>query len=409
MVRVLASATIYVLETNTAAGRNHKRYHNQKRQEVDVVTEVTTAATVYVNQGGQTVAPGQQGDTVIVTVEAPPVIVMTTVDVAAPVVYTTVEGAPAPASPAPAAPTPVAPAPVAPAPQPSSSVPIAVEAAPSSQKAAAAPATTYKEAPRPPPTTSAAPPPPPTTSAAPPPPPTTSAAPATHSSSSSASAPASSSSSSSGSGPQPKPKSGIVYSPYNADRSCKTTAQVAADLAKLKDYSPIRIYGTDCNQVANVYAAAKAQKQQLFVGIYDVHNPDSELKYITDAVDDWRYIHTVSMGNEVVNSGTLSAPAYAEVINNGRTTLRAKGYTGPVVGVDTFVAIMANPIIAQASDYIAANCHPFFDGGVVAAKSGDFLTEMKKQIAAKCGGTSKKIMITGKRGTDRSTSPRLRC
>lgn len=115
---------------------------------------------------------------------------------------------------------------------------------------------------------------------------------------------------------------------------------------------------------------------------------------ITMVGSDWGLVHTVAVGNEVVNSGQMDASSVAAKVNSARDLLRPAGYTGPVVTVDTFVAIMANPILCEASDYAAANCHPFFDGKVAASASGDFLKTQSQNVQNACGG--KKVLITGK-------------
>ena len=67
-----------------------------------------------------------------------------------------------------------------------------------------------------------------------------------------------------------KNQNGMAYSPYNADGSCKTQDQVNKDFEPLNDYSMIRIYGTDCDQVTTVGNAAKAKGMKLFTGIFDI-------------------------------------------------------------------------------------------------------------------------------------------
>ncbi|KAH0609536.1 uncharacterized protein H6S33_013022 [Morchella sextelata] len=192
-------------------------------------------------------------------------------------------------------------------------------------------------------------------------------------------------------------KPGIVYSPYNDDGSCKSSAQVSSDFASLQDYPLIRIYGVDCNQVPNVLAA-KGSSTKLFVGIFNVldstqFNSDMS-SLIKSASSAWGSIHTVAIGNELVNSGA-SASAVVTVVNSARTTLRAAGYTGPVVTVDTFVAIMNNPVLCQNSDYIAANCHPYYDGKVDASGAGSFLTTQSANIKAACPGKDLLYTETG--------------
>ncbi|KAK9493172.1 glycoside hydrolase superfamily [Lipomyces doorenjongii] len=218
----------------------------------------------------------------------------------------------------------------------------------------------------------------------------TSTTPESSPASTSSSAAAASSSSSSGSFSGAK---GIVYSPYNADGTCKSASQVASDVAQFESYSLIRIYGVDCAQVENVWAAISSS-QKLFIGVYDVTQLDSAISTISSAAGTygWDQVYTVAIGNELVNSGTYAAAEVVGFVNTGRSLLRAAGYNGPVVTVDTFVAVIANPSLCAASDYAAVNCHPFFDGGVVAADSGSFVQTQIGRVSAVCPGQD--VLIT---------------
>jgi len=190
-------------------------------------------------------------------------------------------------------------------------------------------------------------------------------------------------------------KGGIVYSPYNADGTCKDTPSFLSDTSKLGGFSFLRLYGIDCNQVPNGIAAAKQYGFQLFLGIHNVPDCENEIKQLITMVgSDWPLVHTVAVGNEVVNSGQMGAADVVSKVNSARSLLRAAGYTGPVVTADTFVAIMANPSLCEASDYVAANCHAFFDGKVAASAAGDFLKTQSENVKNACGG--KKVLITGR-------------
>ena len=186
---------------------------------------------------------------------------------------------------------------------------------------------------------------------------------------------------------------GLSYSPYNSDNSCKTQDQVNADFAKISDASLIRIYGTDCNQFSTVYTAVKANNMQLFAGVYDITQTAANIQTIIDTANgDWDNLHTVSIGNEGVNMGKYTVDAVVAAIGLARTMLNAAGYKGNVVTVDTFVAIISNPELCQASDYAAANCHAFFDGGVTAQQAGKFVLGQAQRVSQACGG--KDTMIT---------------
>ncbi|KAH0543969.1 hypothetical protein FGG08_001736 [Glutinoglossum americanum] len=184
---------------------------------------------------------------------------------------------------------------------------------------------------------------------------------------------------------------GIVYSPYNADGTCKSQDQVNSDFSKMNGFSLVRIYGVDCNQVSTVLNAAKPKGMKVFAGIYDVAQVDSQVQsLIAAAKNSWDSIDTVSVGNEVVNAGGAVAPVVAAV-NSARNALRAAGYNGPVVTVDTFIALINHPELCQASDYAAANCHAYF-AGVDASSAGSYVSEQAAAVSKACGG--KKTVIT---------------
>ena len=187
--------------------------------------------------------------------------------------------------------------------------------------------------------------------------------------------------------------SGISYSPYNADNSCKSTSQVASDLQAVRGYSVIRLYGTDCNQVANVIEATKGKGITLFLGIFDLSKIPEEAQTIISAVNgDWNSVNAVSVGNELVNSGRASVGQVTAAIGQARDILNGAGYTGPVVTVDTMVAVKANPELCHASDFCAINCHAFFDGNVLPDGAGDFVQQWADLVSEAANG--KTVIVT---------------
>ncbi|MCJ1289192.1 hypothetical protein MMC34_000724 [Xylographa carneopallida] len=239
--------------------------------------------------------------------------------------------------------------------------------------------------------TSAPPPPPPSSTAAPSPAPS-SIAPSPSSAPPASSAPAPVASSSA---PAPAPSApaspglgfgkGLSYSPYNKDNSCKGPEAVATDLAGVKGFDVVRLYGVDCNQIANVVAAKTGMK--LFIGIFDINSIESEVQTITSAIKgDWSLVQTVSVGNELVNSGGASVGEVVAAIGTARTLLKAAGYTGPVVTVDTMVAMQANPELCTASDFCAINCHAFFDSNTQASGAGAFVQGWIEKVSQAANG-----------------------
>lgn len=176
---------------------------------------------------------------------------------------------------------------------------------------------------------------------------------------------------------------GVVYSPYKADGSCKSSSEVSTDFAQFaSDYGYIRTYGTDCDQVATVLAACKTYGIKLFAGIYDLSTLSDEIDLISSAANgDWSSFYAISVGNELVNSGVADSATVVAAISTARSLLSAAGYTGKVVTVDTLVAMRNFPELCNASDFCACNSHPFFDGGVEASGSGDFLKTQIQTLA----------------------------
>ncbi|KAJ5570537.1 Glycoside hydrolase superfamily [Penicillium hispanicum] len=191
---------------------------------------------------------------------------------------------------------------------------------------------------------------------------------------------------------------GISYSPYNADRSCKTPEQVNKDLDQLSDYSFVRIYGTDCDQTQAVASAARQHNMQVFAGIYDLTGFPDSLSSFTDAAtlpngkQDWSVFHTIAIGNELVNGGHNSPADVTSAVYQARSILRGHGYEGFVVTVDTFSVLLQHPELCKASDYCAANCHAFFDATQQPHNAGPYVLEQAHSVSAAAGG--KRTIIT---------------
>lgn len=205
----------------------------------------------------------------------------------------------------------------------------------------------------------------------------------------------SSSSSSSGSSSDSGSNSGMgfSYSPYNADHSCKTKDQISQDLNAIDGYGSIRMYGVDCDQVAPIVSIAREKNWEVFAGVFDINSVEQEVETMSKALNgDWSNIKTVSVGNEGVNNGQYSVSDVKAAVEKARECLSESGYSGDVVTVDTFTAAINNPGLCDVGDYVAVNCHAFFDGGVTADKSGKFVLEQTQRVSEACGG--KRVVIT---------------
>lgn len=189
---------------------------------------------------------------------------------------------------------------------------------------------------------------------------------------------------------------GVTYSPYKGGGGCKSASEVAADFALFaKDFGIIRLYGVDCDQVAAAYAAAKKYGNKLFLGIYDINAVPQAVSTMAAGVNnDWSIVDTVSVGNELVNNGGASVNQVLGALGQARSALRAAGYTGPVVTVDTFVAAGDNPVLCDQSDYCAVNVHPFFDPNTGSDQAGKFVTSTIATLRSKLSDPGKRIVVT---------------
>lgn len=162
-------------------------------------------------------------------------------------------------------------------------------------------------------------------------------------------------------------------------------------------YDVVRIYGTDCNQVANVLAAAQPKGMRLYAGVYDVNNWKAEIDIMATALKgNWDAVHTISIGNEAVHKG-MSMDTVLSALKQAKDYLKTLNYNGWVVAVDTFMTAKADPRLCQASDYTAVNMHPYWDYNTASSGAGDF---MKTNIAdlqssSLCGSKPLVISETG--------------
>ncbi|KAG5985306.1 hypothetical protein E4U55_006786 [Claviceps digitariae] len=189
---------------------------------------------------------------------------------------------------------------------------------------------------------------------------------------------------------------GVSYTPYRADQGCKSQQDVDDDFKRMAGrYSVIRVYGTDCNQVSMLHSAAKAHKMKLFLGIWKPSSVQDEAdKIIAGLNGDWDIVHTVSVGNELVNNGQASPQEIIRAVSQARSILRAAGYNGPVVAVDTFTAVLAHPELCNESDYCAVNAHAFFDSTTSPSECGQWLQNTISNIRSVISDHDKKIVIT---------------
>jgi exo-beta-1,3-glucanase (GH17 family) len=204
---------------------------------------------------------------------------------------------------------------------------------------------------------------------------------------------------------------GIVYSPYRDDGKCKFQDEVNSDFEKIMAYASangesydfVRLYGADCNGPSMILNICEKYDLKIFAGIFNVGTEFDDAALLTELAslvtavgNDWSRITTVSIGNEVVNKGELPASCIANKVSTARGILSAAGYSGKMVAVDTAVAMISNgKDLCGASDFVAVNAHPFFDGNVLAEDSGKWLLSTMQELSTVCPGKPVWITETG--------------
>lgn len=190
---------------------------------------------------------------------------------------------------------------------------------------------------------------------------------------------------------------GITYSPYTKSGDCKTASEVKLDIEMLSDYGIIRLYSVDCLGIENVVAAISLS-QKLFLGVWDITALSTDLPSMATQVltglRGWDAVHTVAIGNEVVDSGRGTVAEVTSAMTTARAWFKANAsdYSGYIVAVDTLSITLLDTLLCDISDYIAVNCHPYF-AGVEASTSGTWLESQVASLKLACGN-SKNILIT---------------
>jgi exo-beta-1,3-glucanase (GH17 family) len=195
---------------------------------------------------------------------------------------------------------------------------------------------------------------------------------------------------------------GIVYSPYNNDRTCKRYRTVRDDLSliKSKNVRSVRVYASDCNSLYTVLPAAKQLGLKVNQGLWVTSNinlVDSQVDDIIEAGNKygWDLFTMFIVGNEVVLMNQVSAPALAAKMNEIRGRLRAAGFNGPITTAEPPSSFLQHPELCDAMDIVAVNAHPYFNAGCSADTSGSFVQGQADVSKQACPNKEVYIAETG--------------
>lgn len=191
---------------------------------------------------------------------------------------------------------------------------------------------------------------------------------------------------------------GATYNAYSESGDCLSADEVATQIAQLasEGYNAVRIYAVDCSTVSSVVPAAKKAGMAVLAGLFSLGSLSSDLESMSQQLNgDFSYISAISVGNELIQSGSASASQIVDAIGTVKSFLGNTNFKGGVTSVDTFDELLnsANSAVIDAVDFVAANCHAIFDSEIVPSGAGDYVQTACIDPLTKIAG-GKPVVIT---------------
>ena len=168
---------------------------------------------------------------------------------------------------------------------------------------------------------------------------------------------------------------GIDYTPLNTQypecvHNPPSQNNVTRDVAVLSQLTnTIRLYGTDCNQTQMVLHSLRQLKMQdsikLWLGVWQDNNATTnsrQLAQMWDILDEYGAgpFKGIIVANEILFREQMTVSQLGKLLADVRTKLAAKGISLPVATSD--LGDKWTAALAEESDYVMANIHPFFSG-----------------------------------------------
>ncbi|CAK7200901.1 hypothetical protein SEUCBS139899_003600 [Sporothrix eucalyptigena] len=168
---------------------------------------------------------------------------------------------------------------------------------------------------------------------------------------------------------------GIDYTPINTQYpDCLTDPpsqnNVTRDIAVLSQLTnTIRLYGTDCNQTEMTIHAIKQLEMQdtvkIWMGVWQDNNLTTNARQLAQM---WDILEAngadpfkgVIVANEILFRQQMTTSELSTLLSSVRTNMTAMNISLPVATSD--LGTVWDAELAEASDYVMANIHPFFGG-----------------------------------------------
>lgn len=168
---------------------------------------------------------------------------------------------------------------------------------------------------------------------------------------------------------------GIDYTPINTQYpDCldnpPSQNNITRDVAVLSQLTnTIRLYGTDCNQTEMTIHAINQLKMQdtvkIWMGVWQDNNATTNARQLAQMWDILKAnggdpFKGVIVANEILFRQQMTTSQLSTLLTSVRTNMSAMNIQLPVATSD--LGTVWDSELAQASDYVMANIHPFFGG-----------------------------------------------
>lgn len=184
----------------------------------------------------------------------------------------------------------------------------------------------------------------------------------------------------------------ITYTPYTNSGACKSETEVFADIAliKLKGFTSVRVYSTDCSTLQNVGAACEVSGLMMILGIFISDTGISGAQEQVSAITSWgkfELVELIIIGNEAVFSGYCSASELASFISSCKSAFSGAGYSGPCTTTEPLSIWQESTAeLCAVVDVVACNIHPFFNADVSCSDAGSFVSSQLDIVDGLCAG-----------------------
>lgn len=193
----------------------------------------------------------------------------------------------------------------------------------------------------------------------------------------------------------------MTYTPYDNSGSCKSAPEVYADIAliKLKGFTSVRVYSTDCSTLENVGGACEVSGLKMILGIFvsdtGLSGAQEQVSQIT-AWGKWELVELIVVGNEAVFNGYCTASELATFISSCKSTWSGAGYSGLITTTEPLGTWQESTgALCEVVDVVGCNIHPFFNPDVSCDNAGDFTKSQLDIVDGLCSGKSGINLETG--------------